>query len=245
MAVEELIDVFGMAQDFHDWIKELEDASKEDDVVPNPHFIANGITGRSPVTRHNLFKRRLKRMAGVGVSVAGFVGGKVMEAFTATDVNLGDVAKHGTSTVTTGVHLYRFLAMAKKVRDGGSLSRHIELMIRLKGLKAGSRAMQTACAAIPLPGVDVVGAAVGLGHDLALKKMKYVLQRTATDIHWQAYRELKLLGAQGESGSGPALRIWRELTCFGVGSMHSVSENNKIIREPGGWNVLHVKLGQT
>lgn len=217
----------------------------------NPHMGPKGAAlfewnAKSPRTERNLLFRRMKGIASAASSIVG--SGIALGTQT---VNPMDIAKHGVSGTTTAVHLYRFRQLARKVQDGGSLRRHIDLLVELKAVKLGSRGAQLAIAATPgVSGLGLVGTAIGLAHEqLYIRVRKERIMATALALHWQAYRELKLLGAQAKTGYGPALRLVRELMGLGldVGPMklHSVEEINALMREPAGYEVIKTKLEQT
>jgi hypothetical protein len=187
---------------------------------PNPWMTLNGFDGDSPLTEKNIGRRKLK----------GY-GSKLF--------SLGGIA-----------HTARLVSMASKVKDGGSLRAMLDDIIAIKGLKASMRAVSLGLAAIPDIGMagTAAGLAVTIAQKLGFKATEVMDLQLAIKLHWQAYRELKLLG--GRAGTGPALSIVHELTTKGLkgkidfGDLHSVSSNNKIMLEPAGYAVILFKLQQ-
>ena len=243
---KEIFELASMIYEIAKSLNEVKKAAEEnpDGLVPNAFFLQNGFSGPSPKTKKNLFMRKVKSFGSTLFSIGGGF------AQSTTVVNAADIAKHGASTVSTGVHLYRYRAMAAKVRDGGSLRRHLDVIITLKETKLASRSIQTAVACIPVPGISMVGSAVAYAHsDITEHYMQAVILSTATKLHWQAYRELAIMG--GKAGQGPALMIIRELIGVGVkgrfdfGDLHSATVMNEIIKEPAGYLVIQEKLMQT
>ena len=247
----DILSILGSCADFGMAMKDIKEATKKDKFVPNPYFVQNGISGPSPHTDRNLFNRKLKGLASTAWSALGSIG----SAFTA--VNTADIAKHGSSSASTAVHLYRLRQMAEKVKDGGSLRAHLDLLVKLKAAKLGARGVQLTTACIPIPGVSLIGTGAALGHQFVyVKSLDELILRTAWSIHWRAYRELVLLRGS-VTAKGPAVAIARELCtlsvtnvskrteCLDVGSLHSVEKLNRILMEPAGYLVLQFKMEQT
>ena len=212
---------------------------------PNPWMTLNGFDGDSPLTEKNISRRKLK---GLGSKLFSF-GGTVGANF-GTVVNTASIAKHAVAEGSTLAHTARLVAMASKVRDGGSLRAMIDDLIAIKGMKATMRAASLATSAIPDIGMagTAIGVAVMIAQKLGFKATEVMDLQLAMKLHWQAYRELKLLG--GRAGTGPALSIVHELTTKGLkgkydfGDLHSVSINSKIMLEPAGYAVILYKLQQ-
>ena len=212
---------------------------------PNPWMTLNGFDGDSPLTEKNISRRKLKGYGSKVFSVGGSVG-----AHFGTVVNTATIAKHTVAEGSTLAHTARLVAMASKVKDGGSLRAMLDDIIAIKGLKASMRAVSLGLAAIPDIGMagTAAGLAVTIAQKLGFKATEVMDLQLAIKLHWQAYRELKLLG--GRAGTGPALSIVHELTTKGLkgkfdfGDLHSVSLNNKIMLEPAGYAVILYKLQQ-
>ena len=213
---------------------------------PNPWMTLNGFDGDSPLTEKNISRRKLKGYGSKIFSLGGTVG-----AHFGSVVNTATITKHAVAEASTLAHTARLVMMANKVKDGGSLRAMLDSVIAVKGLKAGMRATSLVLAAIPDIGMagSAVGLAVTISRKLGFKASEVIDLQLAIKLHWQAYRELKILG--GRAGTGPALAIVHELTTKGLkgkfdfGDLHSTSVNNKIMLEPAGYAVLLYKLQQS
>jgi hypothetical protein len=176
-------------------IEFLEDKHLEkkfEDLGSNHHFIENGIEGKSPVTERNLEMRKYKSRMGTAFSVAGTFGS------TATGgVNVAKITKQGAATASSSLHLYKLRHMAEKVRQGGSLRRHLDLLIFLKGVKAAHRGQQLITSAIPDGGITawLVDTACSLGNTAFLDHYARAIIKTAEDLHWQARQGLVIIGS--------------------------------------------------
>jgi hypothetical protein len=246
--VKEVVEILGMIYELCSSALEVEKAAKEnpDRLPPNPFFLQNGFEGASPLTKKNLMMRKIKGFSSTAFSVLGDIAQSAGSV-----VNVADIAKHGTAVASSSVHLYRLRAMAEKIKDGGSLRSHLDAICQIKGVKIASRTTQGVVACIPVPGVSLIGTVAGLAHEKGYigYYKKAVILSTATRLHWQAYRELKLLRGS-VTQSGPALRIIRELIGVGItgtfdfGDLHSPGKMNEIINEPAGYMVVKAKLEQ-
>lgn len=181
----------------------------------NPYFITHKVdeldtTNHSPKCKRYFKMRRIKRIGGSITSGVGSVLGSV------TQVNVLGLARHGRAEASTALHLYRFHAMSKQVKQSRFLSDLIAVMIKAKGIKAGVRGAQFVSDTIPqaLAGGSIISAVVGgvgsVAGGMAMKKMSGAITLAAIEMHWRAYQELKV-GAAFGGGSGPAMRMIREL----------------------------------
>ncbi|HEY6337853.1 MAG TPA: hypothetical protein VIW68_05115 [Candidatus Sulfotelmatobacter sp.] len=247
--VGDIMEICAYIAEFGIAIKEMRDYAGKENLAPNRYFIENGIDlTPSPKTQKNLFKRKLKGFASIGVSALGTIQHAATTGV-GVPVNLIDIGKQASAVGSTTIHLVRLRDMAKKVRDGGSLARHINFLCEVKAVKLAARGAALGLACVPVPGVSL------LSIPLLIARKGYDVYRhavmidTSMKLHWQAYRELKLLGAHGAiggaGGSGPALRIIRELTGLGIGDLHSAKTYNEILLEPGGHHVILYKLKQS
>ncbi|MFO1063525.1 MAG: hypothetical protein U0892_06630 [Pirellulales bacterium] len=250
MSPEEILKAYQYLETFKDLAKKAREAlDKDTDSPPNPHFVQNGIDGTSKKTASNLRKRRIKAFAGSVFSFGGTLASSV------TAVNAADVGKHSAAIGSSAIHLTRFGTMASKVRDGGSLHRTLMALCALKSMKIAARGTKVAVSFIPVPGISLVGKIVGDVHEQALAFKQAAILKIAFDLHWQAYREMKI---GGPNARGPALDICRSLVCLSathaagnsetaldVGGLHSAQGLNEILNEPCGYMVLAYKLNQT
>ena len=252
--VKEVLEICSYIAEFGSSMAELRENAKKDKLVPNVFFWLNGIDlGPSPKTEKNLFQRKIKGLLSIGVSAVGMIQHAATTGV-GVPIDFLNIGKQATAVATTGKHLYKLRAMAQRVRDGGSLARQINFLIEIKSMKLASRGAQLAVACVPVPGVSLLGTGIALAHKYGYAEIyrKAVMVTTAMQIHWRAYRELKVLGAQGAiggaKGTGPALSLVRELTGTGidvVGDLHSAAAYNEILLEPAGHLVILFKLQQT
>lgn len=212
---------------------------------PNPWLTLNGHDGDSPLTARNLNRRAWKGRASKVFDTAGSVGANMGSV-----VNTTKIARHGVALASTIAHTARLDAMSRKVKDGGSLRAMLNAVMIMKGVKGVHRVGHLALTAIPDIGMagSIAGGVLTVARKLQLKVTEISDLELALRLHWQAYRELKLLG--GRAGTGPALSLVHELTTKGVtgrfdfGDLHSVEMNNRIMLEPAGYAVILFKLTQ-
>lgn len=250
MDVSGVVEICSYIAEFAGSMGELRESAKKKVLFANPYFTWNGIDcGPSPKTERNLLQRKVKGFASVGVSAVGMIQQAATSAHGVAVDFLG-IGKQAAAVGSTTIHLYNLAQMAAKVKDGGSLKRHIDLLIEVKSVKLASRGTQLAVACVPVPGVALVGAGIAAAHKYGYLTIyrKAVMVSAAFRIHWQAYRELKLLGRfGGPTGTGLALSLVRELTGVGVdvlGDLHSKAAYDEIMLEPAGHLVILFKLMQ-
>ncbi|WP_137937478.1 hypothetical protein [Chitinivorax sp. B] len=219
---------------------------KGGDVMPNPWFVWNQHDeGESLATRAYLKKRG---WLGVGSGVVAGVGAGVSMA---SQVDLGALLQHGNATGSTVAHLIKFKAIASASKQSQTISGWMDVIIKMKGMKAGLRGGQLAVAIaspIPFGGATAVSITAGLlasAAKLGIKaKFSNICVMTAMDLHWRAFQEQALIkGLSGGSGSGPATRILQELFirrgATRVFGQHDVAS---FIHEPAGWMAISDKL---
>jgi hypothetical protein len=219
----------------------------------NPWFVANGHDKReSPVTAHYLRNRARMTFGGALASFAG----NLLE-FTGSPVNPTGTLQHVNSVYSTGRHLYAIRAIGQSYKSTATITRWCDTIIRMKGLKLGTRAVQIASDVIPLPLADkvvnVIAVAMTYGYRLGLTELCYL---TAIEIHWRAFREQTIarsghtrvadIKADGEGSgtdAGPASRIFAEiLTRHGATRIWGQHDAASLILEPAGWMALGDKL---
>jgi len=214
----------------------------------NPYFITHkvdelDVKDHSPKTAKYFKQRRIKKILGAGVSGIGAALGSV------TQVNALGIARHGRAEASTLLHLYRFHAMSKQVKQSQFLTNLINVMIKAKGVKAGARGAQLAADCIPevLAGGAIIAGVVGgvssVAASTAMKKMSGMIALTSIELQWRAYQELALARVFG--GDGPATRMVKELLNSPV--LDKVKPLAGIapeiyIREPFGHLVIRDKL---
>ena len=210
---------------------------------PNPHFVANGLDSGGG-------KRTLRYFAGRGAKSALGTGiGLATKAATAvTIVDVGGLAKEGQATGLSIAHAAKLKAMAKKYRQSQTITAWIELVTKLKMLKAGIRGTGIVGAAVPFAGAvgvitDCLQAAAKVG-----VKLNYgnVASRTAMELHWRAHQEQVFSGKFTGTGSGavgPASAILYELfTKRGATRIFGKYDVDAFIAEPPGWLAVNDKI---
>ncbi len=210
-------------------------------VKSNPWFIANGHEGDSPVTQAYLFTRSWKAVAGTSVSLVG----SLLSHHTG-GVNVGSIARHGSSFGTTSAHLLAVKAIANSNKKTETISRWCDVIIRAKAAKAALRGTQLAGAATPVPLVgalvNIAAAAGKLGIKVGLPEMCYL---AAIEIHWRAFQEQAISVGFSKTSTkvGPASRIFSELfTRRGLTAIGGSYDVASLIREPAGWMALGDKM---
>ena len=219
------------------------------DLVPNPFFVLNGICDEddnsSARTANYLRGRLAKSLAG---SAQSLVTGS-LKAFTVVDPATMAVA--GVSIGSTTAHLVALEAIAKKWRNGTTISNWIHSLVALKMAKLGHKSLAIVSAAIPylppgtstalqalaeLPTVAGIGETVGVAAAAGT-----VVTRVAIELHWRAYREQVL--ARGGGAVGPASAILVELfTKRTETRLLGKYDTDAIIKEPAGWMAISDKI---
>ncbi|MBL0937709.1 MAG: hypothetical protein IBJ03_02380 [Gemmatimonadaceae bacterium] len=216
-------------------------------IVPNPWMVWNGHDEiESLVTKSYLKHRGRMQLGGAAVSVAGAL------AAAATVADVGALVQHGNATGSTVAHLIKFKAIAKGYKQSETISGWIDVLMKMKALKAAVRGGQFAAAvASPIPwggstAVSITAGVLAAGAKLGIKlKFSNLCAMTAMDLHWRCYQETALLsGIRGiGSGTGPATRILQELF-IRRGATRVFGQHNLagLVKEPGGWMAVNDKL---
>lgn len=215
----------------------------DEDIIPNPAFLANGHEGASPKTKKYFVGRGRKKMGGIAVSFAGGM------ASGATMVDVGGLLKDGSALGTSGVHLVGVKAAGKRFKRSETVTRWVDAIVLAKSMKMGVRGAGVAGAAIPIP---AVGLATGIATTVAKLGIKVTLSklimRVSMEVHWRAYQELAIAGGLGHRGSkggpvGPASAMFYEIfTKRSFTRIFGKHDTEMLIREPGGWMALNDKL---
>jgi hypothetical protein len=212
-------------------------------VVPNIHFVQNGLERPSPLTYEYMRNRSLKNFGAVAVTIAGgaasgFTGG----------VNTTGMAKELNAAGSTGAHLYKLNALLQNKRweKSKTVKEWIQLTITMKQHKLGDRAINAAGNASVFVAIPAVLASAF--HKLHVKATYgAIVNKTAADIHWRAHQEQvfdKGFGSgTGKGAVGPATSIVHEIFARrGITGIFGKYKANEIIAEPAGWLALADKL---
>jgi hypothetical protein len=213
------------------------------DCVPNPWFVSNGHADDDSdisYTRTYLRNRGFKSVVGGLLGLAGSGASAV------TQVDVSGIAIHANAVASTSIHLVKLKAIGARHKQSQTITEWIDVIIRMKALKAMVRGTQLAGAAIPVGAggmaTGIGAAAVKLGITLTYTK---VCAMTAADIHWRAFQEQAISGGfLGRTGQiGPASNMMYELFCRrGATRVFGQYDVDRIIREPTGWMCLNDKL---
>jgi hypothetical protein len=212
-----------------------------DGLVPNPWFVFNGHEDNdTSATKKYLKHRKFMGYAGKGVGLIG----SATSQYTQADV--AGILKHGNALGSTSAHIYKLRALAANYKQSETLTGWIDLLIKMKALKAGARGTQLVGAAIPIGAVglasDIASAAMELGIKLTMTK---VCLATSADIHWRAYQEQAIsMGRFGQGGKiGPASNMMYEIfSRRGITRIFGKHDVNNLIKDPAGWLALNDKL---
>ncbi|MCB9946543.1 MAG: hypothetical protein H6842_01800 [Rhodospirillaceae bacterium] len=213
------------------------------EVIPNPYFVWNGHAdddASMTYTRKYLRNRAIKGFAGGLFGLAGTASSQV------TQVDAAGIAMHANALGSTSLHLIKLKAIGAGYKQSRTLTQWIDLIIKMKAVKATVRGSQLAGAAIPVGAVGavtgIVAAAVKLGVKLSHTKVCAV---TAAEIHWRAFQEQALSGGLfGKTGKiGPASNMMYEVfTRRAATRIFGKYDVDRIISEPTGWMCLNDKL---
>jgi hypothetical protein len=223
-------------------------------VLPNPHFVQNGIGGLTPSPACEAFMRR-ENFAKVGTE-AFMIVGDATHGLTA-GVNTTSAVVHGSATATSAIHLAKVLAFAnrKQFDKSATVQGWCKLLMTMKGLRASIHGAGLAGAVVPCASLPtkIATAIASIGIKLTMTNVCFA---TAAAIHWRAYREMTLgkmfarrapgaarTGVHGKP-AGPASELfWEMMTRRGF-SRFWQDDIESIILEPAGWRVLGAKLIQ-
>ncbi len=213
-----------------------------DKYVPNPRFIQNGHAesdtgGAESPNCKRYFKIRLAKKIGGGlVSVVGNVGSIW------TQVNVGAAAKHASSEAKNIAHLIKLYKMSQTIKQSEYLTKLINVLMVMKGVKAATQGGSLAAALIPNAiASGAVGIATAIGGKAAVKLKGRAVTWAALELHWRAFTEMKI----GRGGTGPAQRMVRELFNQALVTLPfeaGAAGADKYILEPSGWMVIQDKL---
>ena len=215
--------------------------SKKDMPVPNPFFLQNGFDELpSPYTKKYLRNRAFK---GGGASVIS-IAGTVASSQTA-GVNVGGAAVDLNALGSTGVHMYKIIAIASSYKQTYTIADWCKTIMTAKTAKLAVRGGSLAGNVIPggSLAVGVITAMAKAGVKLTLNNLVYA---TAAQIHWRAFQEQRISGGLklGTGGSiGPASRLfWEIFTRRGATAIFGKYDIERLVGEPGGWQALGDKL---
>lgn len=209
--------------------------------TPNPLFWLNGFDEeKSPLVDAYLKQRTLKKYGGALFSLAGVAA----TPFT-MGVNPAAIGRHASSEAATLIHLYKLSALKKRFGQSDTVTGWIDLVVKMKIMKAVSQGAQIAVNSLPssIAAVGVAASVLGSGTSvatkIATKTMGGTCMMTSFHLHWRAYRELKI----SASGRGPATLIIKELFSRRHYTLLGGSYDYKgMIMEPGGWYAINDKL---
>lgn len=209
--------------------------------TPNPLLWLNGFEDEdSPLVDAYLRHRTLKKYGGAVFSIAGMAA----SPFTA-GTNPTAMARHASSEAATLIHLYKLSALKQRFARSDTVTGWIDLVVKMKIMKAVSQGAQLAVNALPSSiasvgvAATVLGTGASIGTKIATKTMGGACMTASFHLHWRAYRELKI----SKTGRGPATLIIKELFSRRHYTVLGGSYDYKgMIMEPGGWFAINDKL---
>lgn len=207
----------------------------------NPLFYLHGFDEEdSPLIASYIRARQLKKFGGSIFSLAG----SGLSAVT-YGVNTTAVAKHASSEAATLIHIYKLSALKSQFSQSDTVTNWIDLVVKMKIMKAVSQGAQLAINALPTSfasvgvAATVLGTGATVGTKIATRTMGGACLTTAFQLHWRAYRELKI----SATGRGPATLIIKELMSRRHYTILGGSYDYKaMIMEPAGWFMINDKL---
>ncbi len=207
-------------------------------LAPNPHFIDNGHGGPSmQYTAKYINQRVAKKIGGEVFELAG----AVTSAATVVPVNVASLAKHGSASVSTVMHLYHLMGMANSVKGSVYLSSLLDVLVQMKMAKAVIRTGDIVASAAGGVFGKVLSMAMRTCKIAGKEVMGEITAYTAQELHWRAYQEQKLAAVFG--GTGPASRMVEEILTRRIHRFLGGQYNWKgIVNEPAGWIVLKDKI---
>lgn len=211
--------------------------------APNPHMVQNGhaeksITGDDcPKCRKYFRIRTLKKVggslfSGAGSLASGSTGG----------VNVTGALRHGRAEVKTIAHLVKLGEQAKTIKQSQFLCKLMAVIVAMKTIKAINQGGALAADLIPIPGISAVSTVMNRASRVTAKGMGAAVKWASVELHWRAFQEMKLAGPRG---SGPAMRMVRELfnqAFFKFPWESGALAADQYILEPAGWMVVQDKL---
>jgi hypothetical protein len=154
---------------------------------------------------------------------------------------VGAVAQNVNAIGSTGVHLYKFRSIANRTRQSKTIGGWIDLVIKMKAIKATIRTTQLAGTVIPFPYAGavagIVAAAAKLGVKFTMTKLCLAL---SAELHWRAFQEQAI---SRKSKDGPASAIIYELfTRRGATRVFGKYDVDQFVKEPCGWMAISDKI---
>lgn len=239
-----------------EWLSLLRALAKAGDVnvLPNPHFVQNGIGGLTPSPACEKFIRR-EGFVKFGTEAALMVGTATHVA--TAGVNTTAAALHGSATGTSLAHIVKVQAFAdrKQFDRSSTVQDWCKFLVKMKTMRAAVQGAGLAGAVIPCASLPtkIATAVAATGIKMTMSSACYA---TAAAIHWRAFRELTIgrMGFRPTPGAartgvhgrpvGPASELfWEMMTRRGFSRFWQDDIEN-IILEPAGWRVLGQKLIQ-
>ncbi|HEX3133511.1 MAG TPA: hypothetical protein VHX44_07995 [Planctomycetota bacterium] len=211
--------------------------------APNPHMVQNGhaeksITGDDcPKCRKYFRVRTLKKVGGSLFSGAGSLASS-----STGGVNVTGALRHGRAEVKTIAHLVKLGQQAKTIKQSQFLCKLIAVIISMKSIKAINQGGALAADLIFIFGVFAVNSVMNRASRATAKGMSAAVKWASVELHWRAFQEMKLAGPRG---SGPAMRMVRELfnqAFFKFPWESGALAADQYILEPAGWMVIQDKL---
>ncbi|WP_310621185.1 hypothetical protein [Flexibacterium corallicola] len=211
---------------------------------PNLLFAVNGHGGDSPKTAQYKVSRSRLGIFSSGVSTISHVSSQV------TQVDLAGVITSINATGSTAAHMKMLRDIARKYPKSKTIQDWIQVCMVAKAAKAAGRTTDLIGAAVPIGLVGTVTGGISLAMGMGLR-LGYgtVISRTAMELHWRAYLEMRLGSLLHRNGkalnkpNGPASAVIFELLKRrGATRFLGQYDTAAIISEPAGWETVKDKL---
>ena len=240
--IAEALDGSGTAKVLHALRKVHKDLSAEEEQwIPNPFFLGNGHSGRSPATQKYFRYRSRLNLFSSGTNAVSVLSGVALQ------VDAVGIATHTSAVGSTSAHLAKLHAIAQSHKKSDTIQKWIKAVEKAKFAKLAIRSTELAGAAIP---IGAVGLSTSIAATLAKAGVKLTMAtligRVAQEIHWRAFQEVaisKIAGGTASKPQGPASAVMHEIfTKRGLTRVFGTHDVGAIISEPAGYMALNDKL---
>lgn len=221
--------------------REASALGEDPDLPPNPRFVQNGHSGRSPVSLKYMKSRAYKSFG------SSFVAAGSGLASTVTHVDVFGAGQAANAIGSSSVHYVQLSAIAKKYKRSQTVTGWIDAVQKANLIKVGVRTADFVGAVVPSGAVGLATSITTACTRAGVKlTMGALIGRVAMEIHWRAKVEQALsgLGGRDHSGpNGPASAIMYEIfTRRGITRLLGKYDIKALISEPGGYLPLRDKM---
>jgi hypothetical protein len=154
---------------------------------------------------------------------------------------VGAIAQNANAIGSTGAHLYKFRSIANRNRQSKTIAGWIDLLIKMKAIKATIRTTQLAGASIPFP---LAGAIAGIAAAAAKLGVKFTMTKLclalSAELHWRAFQE-QVISRQSKAGPASAI-VYELFTRRGATRIFGKYDVDQFVKEPCGWMAISDKI---